>query len=42
MPQISSNDLKTKGIAAIESGLANAPEVVVSVRAISRVKVPRL
>jgi hypothetical protein len=32
MSQISANDLKTKGIAAIESALANAPEAVVSVR----------
>lgn len=32
MSLISANDLKTKGIAAIESALANAPEAVVSVR----------
>lgn len=32
MAQISANDLKTKGIAAIESALADAQEAVVSVR----------
>ncbi|WP_367156046.1 type II toxin-antitoxin system Phd/YefM family antitoxin [Methylomonas sp. HYX-M1] len=32
MPQISANDLKTKGIAAIESALVYAPETVVSVQ----------
>ncbi|MGZ0078188.1 type II toxin-antitoxin system Phd/YefM family antitoxin [Methylomonas sp. BW4-1] len=32
MSQISANDLKTKGIAAIEAALAEAPEAVVSVR----------
>ncbi|WP_222101871.1 hypothetical protein [Methylomonas koyamae] len=30
MAQISANALKTKGIAAIESALVNAPEAVVS------------
>jgi len=32
MSQISANDLKTKGIAAIEAALAEATEAVVSVR----------
>ena len=32
MSQISANDLKTKGIAAIELALSNAPEAIVSVR----------
>jgi hypothetical protein len=32
MAHITANDLKTKGIAAIESSLANSPEVIVSVR----------
>ncbi|ATG91960.1 type II toxin-antitoxin system Phd/YefM family antitoxin [Methylomonas sp. LW13] len=32
MSQISANDLKTKGVAAIEAALAEAPEAVVSVR----------
>ncbi len=32
MSHISANDLKTKGIAAIELALSNAPEAVVSVR----------
>ncbi len=32
MPQISANDLKTKGISAIESMLAIQPEAVISVR----------
>ncbi|BBL60185.1 prevent-host-death protein [Methylomonas koyamae] len=32
MSHISANDLKTKGIAAIEAALAEAPEAVVSVR----------
>jgi len=32
MATISANDLKTKGIAAIESALANRPEATVSVR----------
>ena len=32
MPHISANDLKTKGIAAIENALSTAPEAIVSVR----------
>ncbi|MBD9360277.1 type II toxin-antitoxin system Phd/YefM family antitoxin [Methylomonas fluvii] len=32
MSHISANDLKTKGVAAIEAALAEAPEAVVSVR----------
>jgi len=32
MNYISANDLKTKGISAIELALSNAPEAVVSVR----------
>jgi PHD/YefM family antitoxin component YafN of YafNO toxin-antitoxin module len=32
MPSISANDLKTKGISAIEAELANQPEVIISVR----------
>ena len=32
MSHISANDLKTKGISAIEHALAEAPEVIVSVR----------
>ena len=32
MQQLTANDLKTKGIAAIEASLANQPEVIVSVR----------
>ena len=32
MSQISANDLKTKGVAAIEAALADGPEVIVSVR----------
>jgi len=32
MTHISANDLKTKGIAAIEAALAVAPEAIVSVR----------
>lgn len=32
MPHLSANDLKTKGIAAIEAALAEGPEAVVSVR----------
>jgi hypothetical protein len=32
MSQISANDLKTKGIAAIERALSQAPEAIVSVR----------
>jgi prevent-host-death family protein len=32
MPNLSANDLKTKGVSAIEAVLANQPEVVISVR----------
>ena len=32
MPHISANDLKTKGVAAIEAMLANHSEAIVSVR----------
>lgn len=32
MPNLSANDLKTKGVSAIEAALANQPEVVISVR----------
>lgn len=32
MSHISANDLKTKGISAIEFALSNAPEAIVSVR----------
>lgn len=32
MPNLTANDLKTKGIAAIESVLADHPEAIVSVR----------
>jgi predicted transcriptional regulator len=32
MSTISASDLKTKGIAAIEAGLANQPEAIISVR----------
>ncbi len=32
MTHISANDLKTKGISAIEAALSNAPEAIVSVR----------
>ena len=32
MSHISANDLKTKGIAAIEAALGDAPEAIVSVR----------
>ncbi len=32
MNHISANDLKTKGISAIELALSNAPEAIVSVR----------
>ena len=32
MPRISANDLKTKGISAIELALSTAPEVIFSVR----------
>ena len=42
MAQISANDLKTKGIAAIEAALAEQPEVVVSVRGKDRFVVMEL
>jgi hypothetical protein len=32
MPNLTANDLKTKGIAAIEAALADRPEAIVSVR----------
>ena len=32
MSHISANDLKTKGVSAIEFALSNAPEAIVSVR----------
>ena len=32
MPHISANDLKTKGISAIELALSTSPEAIVSVR----------
>lgn len=32
MPHISANDLKIKGVAAIEAALSQAPEAIVSVR----------
>lgn len=32
MPNVSANDLKTKGVSAIEAVLANQPEAVISVR----------
>lgn len=32
MSHISANDLKTKGVSAIEAALADAPEAIVSVR----------
>lgn len=32
MPHISANELKTKGISAIESALSQGPEAIVSVR----------
>jgi hypothetical protein len=32
MPSISANDLKTKGVSAIEAMLAHQPEAVISVR----------
>jgi hypothetical protein len=36
MSQISANDLKTKGVAAIEAALATEPEAMVSVRGKNR------
>lgn len=32
MSNLSANDLKTKGVSAIEAALANQPEVIISVR----------
>jgi hypothetical protein len=32
MPNVSANDLKTKGVSAIEAALAHQPEAVISVR----------
>lgn len=32
MPSLTANDLKTRGVAAIEATLANQPEAVISVR----------
>lgn len=42
MSQISANDLKTKGIAAIEAALSHAPEAIVSVRGKDRFVVMEL
>ncbi len=42
MSQISANDLKTKGIAAIEAALADQPEAIVSVRGKERFVVMEL
>lgn len=42
MSQISANDLKTRGVAAIESALASSPEAVVSVRGKDRYVVMEL
>lgn len=42
MSQISANDLKTKGIAAIEAALAEQPEAIVSVRGKERFVVMEL
>jgi hypothetical protein len=42
MAQITANDLKIKGVAAIEASLANQPEVVVSVRGTDRYVVMEL
>ena len=39
MSHISANDLKTKGIAAIERALSQAPEAIVSVRGKDKVVV---
>ncbi len=36
MPQLTANDLKTKGIAAIETVLASSPEAMISVRGSER------
>lgn len=42
MAQISANDLKTKGISAIEAALAEQPEAIVSVRGKERFVVMEL
>lgn len=42
MARISANDLKTKGISAIELALSEAPEVIVSVRGKDRFVVMEL
>ena len=42
MSQITANDLKTRGIAAIETSLAAAPEAVISVRGTDRYVVMEL
>ncbi|MGZ5026812.1 MAG: type II toxin-antitoxin system Phd/YefM family antitoxin [Methylobacter sp.] len=36
MSSISANDLKTKGVSAIEAELANQPEVIIAVRGMDR------
>ena len=42
MSSISANDLKTKGISAIEAALSDAPEAIVSVRGKDRFVVMEL
>ncbi len=42
MSHISANDLKTKGVAAIEAALSQAPEAIVSVRGKDRFVVMEL
>ncbi len=42
MPTITANDLKTKGVAAIEAALAEQPDAVVSVRGKDRFVVMEL
>ena len=42
MPQLTANDLKTRGIAAIEAALAHDTEAVVSVRGCERYVVMEL
>lgn len=42
MPTITANDLKTKGVAAIEAALAEEPEALVSVRGKDRFVVMEL
>jgi hypothetical protein len=42
MPQLTANDLKTRGIAAIEAALAHDTEAVVSVRGTERYVVMEL